>query len=258
MPFFIMIGDKILVFLRHLGGITILFFSTIYWIFQPSRLRENIFAQMVFVGMDSLLIIGVTSLLIGMVTAWQTGLAIAPLGGKTYIGGVVAIALIREMSPLIVGLMCAGRVGSSFAAEIGSMKITEQIDALESLAVEPVQYLVVPRFLACLVMTPALVIFANLIGLFGGWLVATNNLGVESAIYINHAINYPKLKDIYFGLTKATVYGMATAIISCYRGFVVTGGTEDVSRATTFAVVFSSLAILLADYFFSVLFHLLS
>ena len=257
MNFFVIIGEKILIFFRHLGGIVLLFFSTIYWIFQPSRLRENIFAQMVFVGMESLLIIGVTSLLIGMVTAWQTGIAIEPFGAKTYIGGVVAVALAREMAPLVVGLMCAGRVGSSFAAEIGSMKITEQIDALESMAVEPIQYLVVPRFLGCMVMTPVLVIFADLIGLFGGWLVATSNLGVESGIYINHAINFTKLKDIYFGLTKATVYGMVTAIISCYRGFVVSGGTEDVSRATTFAVVFSSLAILLVDYFFSVLFHIL-
>lgn len=257
MNLFAMIGEKVLVFLAHIGGIAILFFSTIYWIFQPSRLRKNIFAQMVFVGMDSLLIIGVTSLLVGMVTAWQTGMAVESLGGKTYIGGIVAVALVREMSPLIVGLMCAGRVGSSFAAEIGSMKITEQIDALQALAVEPIQHLVVPRFLACMIMTPVLVIFANLIGLFGGWLVATNNLGVESGIYINHVIHFTKVKDIYFGLTKATVYGMATAIISCYRGFAVSGGTEDVSRATTFAVVFSSLAILLADYFFSVLFNLL-
>ena len=257
MSFFTMIREKALVFFRHMGGIVILFFSTVYWTFQSSRLKKNIFAQMLFVGWDSLLIIGVTSLLIGMVTAWQTGLAIEPFGGKTYIGGVVAVALVREMAPLIVGLMCAGRVGSSFAAEIGSMKITEQIDALEALAVEPVQYLVMPRFLACMVMTPILVIFANLVGLFGGWLVATNNLGVESGIYINHVIHYTKLKDIYFGLVKAAVYGMVTAIISCYRGFVVTGGTEDVSRATTFAVVFSSLAILLADYFFSVLFNLL-
>jgi len=251
------LGRNILVFLRHLGGITILFFLTLYWIFQPSRLRKNIFSQMVFVGMDSLLIIGVTSFLVGMVTAWQTGLAIEPFGGKTYIGGVVAVALAREMAPLIVGLMCAGRVGSSFAAEIGSMKITEQIDALKALAVEPVQYLVVPRFLACLVMTPVLVIFANIVGLFGGWLVATNNLGVDSSIYINHVLTYTKLKDLYSGLTKSAIYGIATAIISCHRGLVTSGGAEDVSRATTFAVVFSSLAILVADYFFSVLFHIL-
>lgn len=257
MDFFGMIGKNTIAFFKHLGGITLLFLSTIYWTFQPSRLRKNVFEQMVFVGMDSILIVGVTSFLVGMVTAWQTGIAIEPLGGKTYIGGVVAVALAREMAPLVVGLMCAGRVGSSFAAEIGSMKITEQVDALQTLAVEPVQYLVVPRFLACLVMTPALVIFANLIGLFGGWLVATNNLGVESTVYINHAVSYTKLKDIYSGLGKAAVYGIVTAIISCYRGLVVSGGTEDVSRATTFAVVFSSVAILLADYFFSVLFHLM-
>lgn len=257
MSFFVMIGEKILIFLKHVGGITTLFFSTIYWMFQPSKLRKVIFAQMVFVGIDSLLIIGVQSLLMGMVTAWQTGIAIERFGGKTYIGGVVAVALLREMSPLIVGLVCAGRIGSSFAAEIGSMKITEQIDALQALAVEPVQFIVVPRFLACLVMAPLLVIFANLVGLFGGWLVATNNLGVDSAIYINHVISFAKLKDLYCGLAKSAIYGMITVIVSCYRGFVVSGGTEDVSRATTFAVVYSVVAILLADYFFSVFFHLL-
>lgn len=243
-------------FFRHLGGIALLFFNTIYWTFQPSRIRKNIFSQMVFVGIDSLLIIGVTSFLIGMVTAWQTGLAIERFGAKTYIGGVVAIALAREMAPLIVGIMMAGRVGSSFAAEIGSMKVSEQIDALKTLAVEPVQYLVVPRFLACLVMTPVLVIFANIVGLFGGWLVATKNLGVDSQIYINHVLSYTKLKDLYSGLSKAAVYGMVTAIISCYRGLAVSGGSEDISRATTFAVVFSCLAILVSDYFFSVLFNI--
>jgi len=251
------LGRQALAFLRHLGGIFLLFFSTIYWTFQPSRLKKNIFSQMVFVGMDSLLIIGVTSLLIGMVTAWQTGIAIEQFGAKTYIGGIVAVAIAREMAPLMVGLMCAGRVGSSFAAEIGSMKVTEQIDALKTLAVEPVQYLVVPRFLACLVMMPVLVIFANVRGLFGGWLVATRNLGVDSAIYINHVLSFTKFKDLYAGLTKAAIYGIITSIFSCYRGLEVRGGSEDISRATTFAVVFSCLAILVADYFFSVLFNLM-
>jgi len=257
MNIFKIIGKNTIAFIKHVGGIAILFFSTIYWAFQRSKIRANIYSQMLFVGFDSLLIIGVTSLLIGMVTAWQTGLAIEPFGGKTYIGGIIAVALVREMCPLIVGLMCAGRVGSSFAAEIGAMKITEQIDALETMAVEPIQYLVVPKFLACMVMVPVLVIFANVIGLFGGWLVATNNLNVESGVYINHVLHYTKIRDVYIGLIKASSYGMLTAIISSYRGFIVSGGTEDVSRATTFAVVFSSLAILFSDYFFSVVFNII-
>jgi len=255
--FFSRIGKPVIAFLSHVGGIAILFFQTIYWCFQPTKQKKAVFSQMVFVGIDSLLIIGVTSFLVGMVTAWQTGMAVASFGGKTYIGGVVAVALAREMAPLIVGLMIAGRVGSSFAAEIGSMKITEQIDALKALAVEPIQYLVAPRFIACLVMVPVLVVFALIIGLIGAWLVATNSLGVDSAIYINHVMSFTKVKDVYAGLAKSGAYGAVTAIISCYRGLIVRGGSEDVSRATTFAVVFSSLAILLADYFFSVLFNLI-
>jgi len=201
------------------------------------------------VGVRSFPVVIITAAFTGMVLALQSFTGFKRFGAETMVGTVVALSMTRELGPVLTGLMVSGRVGSAMAAELGTMRVTEQIDALYTLATNPIKYLIVPRFLASTFMLPILVIFADVIGIVGGYLVSVQILGTNPTLYVRRTWNYLELNDLYSGLIKALFFGMIIAIISCYQGFNAQGGAEGVGKATTRAVVFSSLTILVSNYF---------
>jgi phospholipid/cholesterol/gamma-HCH transport system permease protein len=196
----------------------------------------------------------ITAAFTGMVLALQSYTGFKRFGAETMVGTVVALSVMRELGPVLTGLMVSGRVGSAMAAELGTMRVTEQIDALSTLATNPIKYLIVPRFLAGLIMLPILVAFADVIGILGGYLVSVTVLGTNPTLYIRRTWDFLELNDLYSGLIKALFFGMIIATISCYQGFSSEGGAEGVGRATTKAVVISSLTILICNYFITAFF----
>jgi phospholipid/cholesterol/gamma-HCH transport system permease protein len=247
------IGVHFIRFLQESGKITMLFGQTILWIFRrPFDVREPL-SQMEEIGVRSIPVVVITAAFTGMVLALQSFTGFRRFHAETLVGTVVALSVTRELGPVLTGLMVSGRVGSAMAAELGTMRVTEQIDALHTLATNPVKYLIVPRFLASLVMFPILVVFADIIGIMGGYFVSVTILGTNPTIYWSRTWDYLELNDIYSGLLKACVFGMIMATISCYHGFYTEGGAEGVGKATTKAVVLSSLLILISNYFITAL-----
>ena len=223
--------------------------STFYWAVRPPfDLREWV-RQMIRVGWDSLPVVGLTAMFTGMVMALQTFTGFARFNAEGYVGSVVALSLLRELAPVLTALMLAGRIASALAAEIGSMRVTEQIDALVVLATQPVQYLIVPRVAAATLMLPLLVAFADALGIFGGYLVAVQLMGANPIVYWDRTYQYLELNDLSSGLIKAAVFGLILSVTGCTKGYFTTGGAEGVGRSTTSAVVMSSLVILISDFF---------
>jgi phospholipid/cholesterol/gamma-HCH transport system permease protein len=227
----------------------ILFAQTVSWTLRPPLQGREILKQLEEVGVRSFPVVVITAAFTGMVLALQSHTGFKRFGAETMVGTVVALSVTRELGPVLTGLMVSGRVGSAMAAELGTMRVTEQIDALYTLATNPVKYLIVPRFLAAIIMLPILVIFADVIGILGGYLVSVQILGTNPTLYVRRTWNYLEFNDLYSGLLKAIFFGMIMATISCYHGFSAQGGAEGVGRATTKAVVLSSLAILISNYF---------
>lgn len=225
-------------------------FRRFYW--------DLLIEQMVRVGVDSIPVVLTTALFTGMVLAVQTGVTLeAKLqGSSAFIGNIVNLSLVRELGPVLTALLIAGRVGSAMAAEIGSMKITEQLDALRTLAANPLEYIGVPRFLAVVIMIPTLTVLANVLGSLGGWLVASFHLGVSSTVYWAGAQQSVSVPDVLNGLTKSAFFAFIICIFALHRGFRTRGGAEGVGRATTGAVVNASITILITDYFLTQFFAL--
>ena len=246
------IGNYAIRFVEEGGRIMILFAQTVSWTFRPPLQGREILKQMEEVGVRSFPVVVITAAFTGMVLALQSYTGFKRFGAETMVGTVVALSLTRELGPVLTGLMVSGRVGSAMAAELGTMRVTEQIDALHTLATNPIKYLIVPRFLAALIMLPILVIFADVIGILGGYLVSVQILGTNPTLYVRRTWNYLEFNDLYSGLLKAIFFGIIIATISCYQGFSAQGGAEGVGRATTKAVVLSSLAILISNYFITV------
>ena len=226
---------------------------TILAVRPPFDLREWL-RQMVRLGWDSIPVVFLTSMFTGMVLALQTFNGFQRVHAENFVGSVVALAMLRELSPVLVGLMVTGRVGSSMAAEIGTMRVTEQIDALKSLATDPVQYLFVPRIIAGILMLPFLVILGDALGVGGGYLVAVKMMDANPVLYEANTFQFLQLSDIWSGLMKASVFGLILTLTGCVRGYYTRGGAEGVGRATTNAVVSSSLIILFTDFFLTKLF----
>ena len=226
---------------------------TILAVRPPFELREWL-RQMVRLGWDSIPVVFLTSMFTGMVLALQTFNGFQRVHAENFVGSVVALAMLRELSPVLVGLMVTGRVGSSMAAEIGTMRVTEQIDALKSLATDPVQYLFVPRIIAGILMLPFLVILGDALGVGGGYLVAVKMMDANPVLYEANTFQFLQLSDIWSGLMKASVFGLILTLTGCVRGYYTRGGAEGVGRATTNAVVSSSLIILFTDFFLTKLF----
>jgi len=242
------IGHVFLQFLQQAGrlgvfmadGVTACLRPPIYW---------RLFAQqMMRIGYFSLPVVGLTAFFTGGVLALQIYTGAARYGAEAFVPVVVLVGITRELGPVIAGLMVAGRVAAAIAAEIGTMKVTEQIDALTTLATNPIKYLVVPRLLAAVISMPILVAIADAIGTFGGYVASTESLGFNAATYMNNTMNGLDYGDVRSGLIKSAVFGFIIALMGCYNGFNSKGGAQGVGEATTTAVVSSSILILAANY----------
>jgi len=253
--FFIDLGRKVLSFMYFIGGLANLTVQTAYLSFKPPFKYEQIIVQLKKAGYDSFPIVSVVALFIGFIFALQSAYFMQKLGSEMYIASLVALAIVRELGPVITALVVAGRVGASITAELGSMQVTEQIDALEAMATNPVKYLVVPRFVALSIMLPILTLYANIIGIIGSYLICVFKLGISSSMYMNITFDSLIYKDLFSGLFKAWIFGMLIALISCHEGFNVTGGAEGVGKATTRSVVLTFIMIIAADCFFTAMFY---
>ncbi len=240
---------------RYAGGVSVLFFETLFWVAMPPFRPGQIYDQMVKIGVDSLPIATLTAFFIGVVIALQSAYQMIKVSAEMYIPSLVSISMTREIAPILTALVVAGRVGASIAAELGSMKVTEQIDALETLATPPIKYLVAPRFLALFTMLPLLTVYADLIGIIGGYTVSVYKLGLTHSMYIKMTFQPLVLKDIFTGLFKSLIFAVIICIVSCYEGMKVEGGAEGVGLATTRAVVISSMLIITSDALCTVIFY---
>jgi phospholipid/cholesterol/gamma-HCH transport system permease protein len=234
--------------------------QVLYWtvlaIVRPKylkRLVKHTFEQLAKIGVDSLPVVGVTALFTGMVLALQSHIGFNRFGASSLVGSVVALSMCRELGPVLSSIMVAGRCGSSMAAELGTMRVTEQIDALSTMAVNPVRFLVVPRVIASIIAMPILVLLTDIIGIYGGYFVGTVVLGGNPVTYMKMTWLYLELSDVFSGLLKSAVFGLLIAVVSCSSGFRASGGAEGVGTATTRAVVLSSIGILISDYFLGVI-----
>ncbi|HTQ79092.1 MAG TPA: ABC transporter permease [Thermoanaerobaculia bacterium] len=214
------------------------------------------FVQMEQIGVRSLGVAGITTIFTGMVMALQTAWSLPALGIKYYIGSVVSKSLVRELGPVLTALIVGGRIGAGMTAEIGTMKVTEQIDALRSMAADPVKKLVVPKMIATLVMLPALTILGDALGILGGLLVAVVQLDLPAGLYWNDVLSSLSLGDIASGVGKSFFFGYFITIVGCYNGLSTEGGADGVGRATTNTVVLAAILVLISDFFLTKLFIL--
>ena len=238
-------------FLLELSGMTKMLLSAIWIMFRSPPKWRHVSNQILQIGVLSSPVVLITGMFTGMVLAVQTYYQFQALGMTTAIGPLVSLSMTNELGPVLASVMLAGRVGAAIAAEIGTMKVTEQIDALKSLATNPVKYLVVPRLIAGMVVGPMLTGLAIAIGIFGAQLIAVNYYGVNEAFYVRNMEAYTYPHDVANGLIKAFVFSIIIVIVSCYKGFTAEGGAKGVGKATTSAVVVSCIGILITDFFIS-------
>jgi phospholipid/cholesterol/gamma-HCH transport system permease protein len=245
-------GKTTLKLIGHIREILALLYSTVSWIFvgpfkgKPAS-RVSVFEQMVFAGVQSIVIVFFITLFTGIVIAMQSAYQLKQLGAIIYVAPMVSISMARELGPVFTALVVAGRVGSAITAELGTMKVSEQIEALETLALDPVRFLVVPRFLALIIMLPCLTVMADIIGILGGMLVGVFNLKINFYRYMTFSFEFMTWKDIWTGLLKSFCFGAVISMIACYVGLDTRGGAEGVGRATTLSVVISFILIVLFD-----------
>ena len=247
MNFIAFTGKLTIEFMRELGRISIFIWGTVLALRTPIYLRV-IMQQLYQIGFLSLPVIGLTAVFTGAVLALQSYTGFSRFSAESSIPSVVALSVTRELGPVLAGLMLAGRVGAAIAAEIGTMKVTEQIDALATLNTQPMKYLTVPRVIAGIIITPFLVAIADIIGILGGYIVATYKLGFSPSTYIHNTAEILKTSDIGSGLLKAAIFGFIVTITGCYCGFNAKGGAKGVGNATKATVVGASIIILMMDY----------
>ncbi|MDX2222674.1 MAG: ABC transporter permease [Rhodospirillaceae bacterium] len=254
MNFLTLIGRVVLAFLGHLGRLTMFAGAALGHCVRPPFYPRLIVGQMIDIGYYSLPVVGLTAIFSGMVLALQSYTGFARFSAESAVANVVVLSMTRELGPVLAGLMVAGRIGASMAAEIGTMRVTEQIDALTTLSTDPFKYLVVPRLLAGLLMLPLLVLVADIIGVFGGYLVGVYKLGFNPGNYISSTLDFLEPLDVISGLVKAAVFGFLIALMGCYNGYYSKGGAQGVGAATTNAVVSASILILTFNYVITELF----
>jgi len=219
------------------------------WTPRPPYDPRELVRQMVRVGVDSVPVVVLTALFTGMVMALQTFSTLKRVNAESFVGTLVALSMVRELAPVISSLLIAGRCGSAMGAELGTMRVTEQIDALEVLATDPVHYLVVPRVWATVIMLPLLIVIADAVGIGGGYLISVVYFGANPVTYLDNSFRFMDYDDVTSGLIKAAVFGLIVAIVGCQKGYYTRGGAEGVGRSTTRAVVLASIAILISDFF---------
>src|SRR5688572_20735952 len=239
---------------EYLGGLGTVITQTARAAVTRPFYGSEVLAQMDELGVKSVSITGITALFTGMVLAPQTAYALAAFGGKMFIGQVVAVSLLRQLGPVLPALMVGGRVGSGITAELGSMTVTEQVDALRSMALSPIRRLVLPRVLAVVIMLPILTAIADVLGILGGLFIAVVELQMTPPDYLNSIWNHLAIQDITSGIAKTFFFGLEVAIIGCYNGLQVSGGASSVGQATTRTVVLASISILISDFFLTKLF----
>src|SRR5260221_1548124 len=242
----------------EIGGLTDLAVQTVQQAIRGPIERDILMAQFEQIGVKSMSIVGITSLFIGMVLALQTAYALSDFGGALFIGKIVSLSLVRELAPVLMSLMVGGRVGADITAEIGTMKVTEQSDALRALATNPVRKLVVPKVIACTLMLPLLTSIACFIGIFGGLIIAVGSLHLTANFYTRSVIETVKYNDLASGIGKTIFFGFAIGLIGCYNGLKTSGGADGVGRSTTATVVTASITALIMDFFLTKLFLLFS
>jgi phospholipid/cholesterol/gamma-HCH transport system permease protein len=250
------IGRMVLLAFAEAGRLTLFTLSAVLNIVQVPIYWRLIGQQMMRIGYFSLPVVGLTAFFTGGALALQIYMGSDRFGAESFVPNIVVLGITRELGPVIAGLMVAGRVAAAIAAEIGTMRVTEQIDALTTLSTNPMKYLVVPRLVAAVVTLPLLVLIADAIGVFGGYVVSTQSLGFNGAVYIKNTVDFVTHDDVQSGVIKVAVFGFIIALMGCYNGFHSRGGAQGVGAATTNAVVSSSILILAANYFLtSVLFE---
>lgn len=246
--------------LRQTSETVSLLGQSIYWLLLgPFRRKpvssRAVFAQTVFAGVQSLAIVFFVDFFIGMVLAMQSAYQLEQLGATIYVAALVGVSMTREIGPVLTSLVIAGRVGAAITAELATMKVSEQVEALETIGINPVRYLVAPRLLALLIVLPCLVVLGDLIGMFGGYIIGVFNLGLTPGLYIDTTIEFLTAKDILTGLFKSAVFSVIITMIACHRGLNTDGGAEGVGRSTTESVVLSFIFIILADAVLTALFY---
>ncbi len=240
--------------LQYTGNIFVLFVRSVKGIFTK-KIFIGLLTQMEQIGVDSLPLVSIISIFTGMVMVMETVKELSLFGAEIFAGGIVSITMIRELGPVIVALIVAGRIGASISAEIGSMKITEQIDALEVLAVDPIEYLVSPRLLASMIMMPFLNLIAVFFSILGGFVVAVYVAHLSPVGYMNQSLSFISVKDVFVSIIKSFVFGIIIIIASCFEGLNTTGGAEGVGKSTTRAVVFSFFLIILFNLMLTSIFY---
>ncbi|MDH3403476.1 MAG: ABC transporter permease [Acidobacteriota bacterium] len=236
-------------FFEEIGRFFEMLWGVLVWTPRRPWDWRQLLYQMVRVGVNSLPVILLTAMFTGMVMALQTTATLMRFGAERYVGSLVSLSLVRELAAVLGGLIIAGRSGSAMGAELGSMRVTEQIDALEVMATNPIHYLVVPRVWATVVMLPLLVVVSDAIGIWGGYLVAVLLMGTNPVAYLETTFQYTEVSDVTSGLIKAAFFGLFLAVIGCQQGFYTSGGAQGVGRSTTRAVVIASIVILISDFF---------
>ncbi len=247
------IGRMFTQFLAAIGRVVLFVWAAFSGIFRPPFYTKMLLKQLVEIGYYSLPVVGMTAIFTGAALALQTYSGFSRFNAESSVAIVVVLAITRELGPVMAGLMVAGRIGAAYAAEIGTMRVTEQIDALTTLSTDPYKYLVLPRLLAGIAMLPVLVLVGDIMGVFGGYMVSVHKLNFNPGLYIKSTLQYLESKDVISGLIKASVFGFIVTLMGCYHGFNSKGGAQGVGAATTHAVVSSSILILLANYFLTAL-----
>ena len=242
------IGRVFLAFLATAGRLTLFSIDGVSHCFRPPFYFRIIGRQMIEIGYYSLPVVGLTAIFAGMVLALQSYTGFARFSAEGAIANVVVLSITRELGPVLAGLMVAGRISAAIAAELGTMRVTEQIDALVTLSTNPFRYLVAPRLIAAVICMPLLVVIADTIGIMGGYIVGTRSLGFNSGAYLKNTVDFLEFDDVSSGLIKSAVFGFIIALMGCYHGFNSKGGAQGVGRATTNAVVSASILILAANY----------
>lgn len=252
LTFFEHIGGTVMGWARVIIGFSVLLRRTLYWIligpFKGKPIdRKAVFEQMVFMGVQSIVIVFFVCFFTGVVLAMQSAQQLAKMGATIYVASLTTISICRELGPVLTALVIAGRIGAAITAEVGSMQVNEQIEALDTMGISPVRYLVVPKFLALLVMLPCLTVVGNLAGILGGYVIGVYSLKINAPLYIQTAMKFLTLKDIYTGLTKPFVFAVIIVLVGAYQGLQTRGGAVGVGKATTISVVTSFILIIVAD-----------
>jgi len=239
---------------HYIGSISFFIKNTFWWMFTKKRNIKSLVREIVFIGIDSFPLVSLIAFFIGMIIAFQTAYQLQQLASEIQLASLVALSLVRELGPVIGALIVAARGGASITAGIGSMKISEQVDALEALGVDPIDYLVVPKFIALVICMPILIIYADFLGIIGGYIIGSTKFAIPAGLYFRMTLDALNFKDILSGLAKSVCFGSVIAFISCYEGFRPFSST-DVSRSVTQSVVRSFMLIIITDCILTALFY---